>query len=167
VLKACASQRAADGLLLGLEDASFEVRHQSGIALARITERNPELEVREDRVLDLVRRELAVVSKPADEEARRHLEHVFNLLALILEREPLRISYWAVRSRDQLRGTALEYLDNVLPEDVRRSLWPLLGVRGRPGRGRRSRQEVQDELVRSGSFSRSRLGKHLRRDSGR
>jgi hypothetical protein len=168
VLKACDSQRALDGLVLGLQDESFEVRHQAGIALARISERNPGLEARDEQVLAVVRRELQDSSAGRSDEAiQRLLEHVFNLLSLTLEREPLRISYWAVRSRDTLRGTALEYLDNVLPEDVRRALWPLLGVRGKPSRGRRTRQEVEDELVRSGSFSRSQLSARLARRRSR
>lgn len=38
-------------------------------------------------------------------------EHVFNLLALVLEREPVHIASLAFDSSDMyLRGTALEYL---------------------------------------------------------
>ena len=43
-------------------------------------------------------------------------EHVFNLLALVLEREPVHIAARAFDSDDMyLRGTALEYLETVLP----------------------------------------------------
>ena len=121
---------------------------------------NPSIRVTESTVFDLVRLELRVSGRPSRESGKqgeRHLEHVFNLLALTLEREPLRISYWAVRSGDTLRGTALEYLENVLPEDVREILWPLLGVRRRPSRSRRPAKEVEDELIRTGSFSLSQL----------
>src|SRR5262249_44362203 len=41
VFSVCVSQRAADGLLLGLEDPRFEVRYQSGRSLASILQRNP------------------------------------------------------------------------------------------------------------------------------
>jgi hypothetical protein len=52
----------------------------------------------------------------ADKDATR-LEQVFLILALTLEREPLEIALRAMRTDDaSLRGTALEYLDNVLPE---------------------------------------------------
>ena len=62
--------------------------------------------------------------------AERGLAHVFTLLSLAVEREPLQIAYWAVLGADPgLRGTALEYLENVLPDDVRRALWPYLGAR--------------------------------------
>jgi len=165
VLKACNSQRAFDGLLLGLEDGGFDVRQQCGVALARIAEHNPSIQVTQSTVFDLVRLELRASGRPSPpvgKEGERHLEHVFNLLALTLEREPLRISYWAVRSGDTLRGTALEYLENVLPDDVRQTLWPLLGVRRRPGRSRRPAKEVEDELIRTGSFSLSQLRKGKR-----
>jgi hypothetical protein len=66
---------------------------------------------------------------PAD-AGRAGLAHVFTLLSLAVEREPLQIAYWAVLGADPgLRGTALEYLVNVLPDDVRRALWPYVGAR--------------------------------------
>ncbi len=89
------------------------------------------------------------------------------LLSLALEREPVQISYWAVRSQDAaLRGTALEYLENVLPEAVRTALWPHLGVRARPARSARPAQQVVEELMRSSNtlaFSRELLKRKLPR----
>jgi ATP/ADP translocase len=152
VLKACTSQRTADGLLLGLELPAFAVRQQCGVALARIVERNPAVWIPEQLVFQVVRHELQALRDPAA-ETERGVEHIFNLLALTLEREPLRISYWAVRSGDTLRGTALEYLENVLPDEIREGLWPLLGLGKQRSSSGRSRQEVADELLRSGSFS--------------
>jgi hypothetical protein len=59
------------------------------------------------------------------------LEHVFNLLGLALPAEPLRIALQALHTDDAtLRGTALEYLESVLPDDVRAPLWPLLEAAG-------------------------------------
>ena len=61
------------------------------------------------------------------ERANRSLEHVFTLLALILPREPLRLAYHGLHTEDRhLRGTALEYLESVLPERVREKLWRFL-----------------------------------------
>jgi hypothetical protein len=41
---------------------------------------------------------------------------VFSLLSLVLPREPLQIAFRGLQSSDrQLRGTALEYLEGVLP----------------------------------------------------
>ena len=49
-----------------------------------------------------------------------------------------------------LRGTALEYLENVLPEEVRRVLWPFIGTRPRPPAPSRTRQNLVQDLMRSG-----------------
>jgi hypothetical protein len=54
-------------------------------------------------------------------------EHVFNLLALALEREPVQIASRAFTSDDAyVRGTALEYLETVLPARMFSALQPLL-----------------------------------------
>jgi hypothetical protein len=55
------------------------------------------------------------------------LEHVFTVLGHAVPAEPLRIALHAVQTDDpELRGTALEYLESILPPDVRAQLWPLL-----------------------------------------
>ena len=55
------------------------------------------------------------------------LAHVFRLLSLCLPREPLHVAFQALHTDDAyLRGTALEYLDSVLPNGVREPLWQLL-----------------------------------------
>jgi hypothetical protein len=59
-------------------------------------------------------------------ESRRLLDaHVFTPLALVLPTEPLRIAFRGWHTDDPaLRGTALEYLENVLPHQIRDRLWP-------------------------------------------
>jgi hypothetical protein len=167
VLRVVATQRAADGLLQALGDPLFEVRRQCALALARIAEREPSLRLPREAVFAAVRRELGAGphawgeqtearatgesgSSERPETAReRGLAHVFTLLSLALERDPLQIASWAVRGGDPgLRGTALEYLENVLPDDVRAALWPHLGIRARRPRSARARQQLQDELMR-------------------
>jgi hypothetical protein len=90
---------------------------------------------------------------------------VFILLSLAVEREPLEIAYWALLGQDGgLRGTALEYLENVLPEELRRALWPHLGAQ--PSRPARPRQEVVQDLLTSSQtrgFSREQLRQSLLR----
>lgn len=55
------------------------------------------------------------------------LEDVSTMLGLALPMEPLRIALHAVQTDDSaLRETALEYLESILPADVRIQLWPLL-----------------------------------------
>lgn len=183
VLRGSVTQRAVDGLLLGLSDPEFEVRRQCALTLVRLTGREPALQVPRPDVFAAVSRELAAArddwshaAEPAGLEedstsdqtrtpAERGLAHVFILLALAVEREPLEIAYWALRGEDAgLRGTALEYLDNVLPEELRRALWPHLGAR--PLRTVRPRQEVVQDLLsasQTSGFSREQLQKSLLR----
>jgi hypothetical protein len=168
VLRGTASQRAADGLVLALADRSFEVRRQAALTLVRITERAPELRVPPAAVHAAVLQELARGAADWAEEgdldvpddagqapdrprtpAERGLAHVFALLSLAVEREPLRIAYWALLGEDAgLRGTAFEYLENVLPEDVRRALRAHLGAR--PASSGREAAQARRDLLRAG-----------------
>jgi AAA family ATP:ADP antiporter len=153
VFTVCVSQRAADGLMLALDDARFDVRFHVARSLAAIRDRNPRVRVDHERVLDVVMREVTVGrpvwesrrlleplpnESPLDafvrDRAGRSLAHVFTLLSLILPAEPLQIAFRSLHSEDtRLRGTALEYLDEVLPPLVREGLWPFL-VEGRAKR---------------------------------
>ena len=153
VLKSCPTRRTVDGLLEGLDDAVFPVRLECGLVLSHLTSRQTELRIPPEAVFPRVVREL----ESADEGG---LEHVFNLLGLVLEREPLLISFHALQGQDRrLRGTALEYLENVLPETVRQRLWPRIRPEGRPAAPARPKGEVESELLQSASgLSRSRLG---------
>ena len=52
---------------------------------------------------------------------------MFTLLTLVLPAQPLQIAFRNLHSEDvHLRGTALEYLDAVLPARIRDLLWPHL-----------------------------------------
>jgi ATP:ADP antiporter, AAA family len=159
VMSACASQRAVDGLVEGLLDDSFEVRYQCGLTLLKITHEAKNLTISRESALTAVRREvdldrklwqhqppLAAVDDEGDlplvdgflrDRTSRSLQHVFSLLALVFEREPMRRALTALSGDDEnLRGTALEYLDEVLPSDVKASLWPYVTSRkGRAGGG--------------------------------
>jgi hypothetical protein len=74
------------------------------------------------------------------------------LLGLVLDPEPLEIARRALHATDRaLRGTALEYLDNVLPPSVREKLWPHLASGRHPVPSGRSPDEVHDDLLRSTS----------------
>jgi hypothetical protein len=145
VLRAVPTQRAVDGLLAGLDAARFDVRYRCAQALARLRARNDRLVFPREGVL-------AAAAKAAGEAAtsESHLEHVFDLLALVLDREPVHMALAGLRSGDEgLRGTALEYLENVLPATVRERLWPhLSGGRATYASGR-SREEVEADLLRS------------------
>lgn len=81
------------------------------------------------------------------------LRHVFRLLGLVLDPKALELSYKSVHTNDEaFRAVGLEYLENVLPPDVRTSLWPLIGDDEPPPMSRtgRSLSEVMKELSSSG-----------------
>ncbi len=150
-LEDCRTQRAADGLLLGLSDERFEVRYACARALVKITEGDESIRIPQDQVLDAIRREVEsgqrIVEHSAGEadgdanslepfvaglledRVDRSLEHVFRVLSLLFEREPLRLAFRALHHEDsKYRGTALEYLDSVLPSEIRDVIWPYLGA---------------------------------------
>ncbi|MBN9167303.1 MAG: hypothetical protein J0I07_40620 [Myxococcales bacterium] len=85
------------------------------------------------------------------DDLRRGLGHVFALLGLVLDREPLSIAYRALGAEDPaLRGTAFEYLEVVLPPRLREVVVPLLGDVKAPPRSReRGTNELAAELLRS------------------
>jgi hypothetical protein len=190
VLSICVSQRAVNGLLLGLDDR-FEVRFQCGRSLAAILDRNQFARVEPDRIFEVVLREVSVsrgvweshrlldavegdegglfVDQFIRERAGQSMAHVFTLLSLVLRRDPLQIAFRGLHVDDPLlRGTALEYLESVLPPTVRARLWPFLEDTGsRTGRTRRSREEIVADLVRSNESIMINLAELERRGGGR
>jgi hypothetical protein len=94
-------------------------------------------------VLARVRREL-----DSGETVERQLPQLYALLSLVLERSPLQIAWAAMKGHDRvLRGTALEYLANVLPEDVFTRLRSCFGASSWEARPvRRPVAELADEL---------------------
>jgi hypothetical protein len=172
VFSVCTSQRAADGLILGLDDLRFEVRFQCGRSLATMRERNPEISIDRDRMLSVVLREVAVgrpvwesrrlldqpesgdtisfVDEFLRDRAGQSLAHVFTLLSLVLPREPLQIAFRGLYTDDRnLQGTALEYLEGILPAPIRERLWPFLEDRRAGGHPARPREEILADLLRS------------------
>ena len=158
VLEVSHNPRVIDGLLEGLQDGEFSVRYASARALARMRSRNAQLTLAKDVVYAAVRREISVendawqarslgaafdadfeqLGEPAQTQGSAlSLHHVFTLLGLVLDRDALQLALQALSSENRtLRGTALEYLDNVLPDDLRRLLWRRLGLaRPNPRRG--------------------------------
>jgi hypothetical protein len=172
VLSVCVSQRAADGLMLGLDDLRFEVRFHCGRSLTAVVEKNPMVRIDSARIFAIVERETAV-GRPVWESRRlldevdvwegvpliddfvrdragQSLAHVFTLLSLVLPHEPLQIAFRSLHTDDRyLQGTALEYLEGVLPPTIRHPLWPYLEDRRPVNRPARPRDEILAELLRS------------------
>ena len=168
------NQCAADGLVMGLRDSRFEVRFHCGRGLAYIVSREDGISVDKQQVLDIVMREVKVdrriweshrlldesvderVSPFVDEvlrnRANRSLEHVFTMLSLALPKQPLSISFKGLHTDDRmLRGTALEYLESVLPPQIRDGLWPFLEDDRRKRRQPelRGQEEILADLLKS------------------
>jgi hypothetical protein len=164
-------EEAFQGLLQALEDQRFEVRYRAGRALARMMSKDATLRVERQRVIVSVLREVAVergvwesrqLIDRADDDwspmeaevlrdrATRSLEHVFTLLSLILPPETLRLAFHGLHTLDAyLRGTALEYLETVLPEPVREKLWPFLEAESRPAHRDRTPEQALQVLLAS------------------
>lgn len=178
VLRAATSLRASLGLVAGLEDPRLEVRFQCARALVHLASASAALAPPEGAVFAAVERELAergatwsAVATIAphdpshpdhhDDEpisldelvrmrASRSLQYVLTLLSLVVEGDSLQLALRGLSSSDdKIRGTAIELLENVVPEPVRSSLIPVLATRPRGGARARSREEIVAELLRS------------------
>jgi HEAT repeat protein len=162
---------AFNGLFDAMRDRRFEVRFRAARALSHLAGEIPNLRVDRERVFGVVLREIAVerglwesrqlIDLPDDESspmeaevlrdrASRSLEHLFTLLSLVFPRDTLRIAFHGLHTDDpHLRGTALEYLETVLPDPIWSRLWRFLNAGGdyEPRRGRSSGQAVQELLA--------------------
>ncbi|MGE0384529.1 MAG: Npt1/Npt2 family nucleotide transporter [Gammaproteobacteria bacterium] len=167
VLEVYHNPRAVEGLVQGLEDPVFHVRYGCARALARMLRRSRDLRVEEQRVHAAVLREVEIdgdtwaaqgLLPPQDfDDAAAgvsapvglSLQHVFTLLGLALDQDAMNLAMHAVSSHDRaVRGTALEYLENVLPVEVRRGLWRHIGIQETAPRTGRSSGEILEELAR-------------------
>ena len=171
--------RTIEALLHGLDDAAFEVRHACGRELARLRSRDAALVFDPERVFAVVRREVEVergvwqsqrdIERLADggspvadaylsTRASASLEHVFDLLSLVLSHRPLRIAYRGLHGEDRMvRGLALEYLESVLPATIRDRLWQFLEADAQAAPTQRPREEILEDLLRSHESIRIRL----------
>jgi AAA family ATP:ADP antiporter len=121
VLRSAAGERAKGGLVAGLDAEAFEVRHACARALVELRAKGATLALDADAMLVRARRALA------SDEDPHGLEHAFDLLALAAPSEAIELAYGALHCDDAyLHGVALEYLDVVLPADVRAALAPHL-----------------------------------------
>jgi hypothetical protein len=93
------------------------------------------------------------------------LAHVFTLLSFVLPVLPLQISYRALHSDEPvLKATALEYLDGVLPPDIRDVLWPFVSDEAPPAGPSRPAEEVLAALLKGSVSTVSNVGNLRRRD---
>jgi AAA family ATP:ADP antiporter len=165
VLEASHNPRSIAGLLLGMEDETFNVRYSCARVLARMRHRNPHLVIPRQQVYEAISNELKAspeewegrdmelkMDYASDEEDvnpqfNRGLEHVFTLLTLTLDPDAVHLSMQAAFSKDlNLRGTALEYLENVLPGYLYNELVTHLGEDPQSVRSTRTLGDIVNEL---------------------
>lgn len=172
VLSGGSNRDTIDALVRGLRDVRFEVRFRCVRALARIRDRDPNFRLDRELVFECVGREAAVDRKvweshrlldqvePGDERSflddvlrersSRGSEHVFALLSLTFPKEPLRIAFAGLQTDDaMLRGTALEYLDSIVPPRLHAVLRPLIDQQAPPPQAVRSQKDALEALLRS------------------
>jgi len=171
VLAASRRTEAFESLFEAMRDRRFEVRYRAARALSYLAGEIPGLRIDRDRVFEVVLREMAVersiwetrqlIDLPDDDtspmeaevlrgRASRSLEHLFTLLSLVLPAETVRLAFHSLHTDDRhLRGTALEYLETVLPEAVWQRLRPFLdeGEFETTRPGRTSGQAMQELLA--------------------
>lgn len=165
VLEASHNPRVIEGLLLGMVDECFNVRFSCARALARMRARNKRLKIPRERIFSAIRSELTATPEEWESHNLEHMlddtsgedthvpsanysiGHVFTLLALTLDMDAVRLSMKAAFSEDiNLRGTALEYLENVLPADLYNALADRIGSGEEGTRRGRTLREVIREL---------------------
>ena len=170
------SDAAADAaLLLALGAGRFEVRYRAAVGLARRraaglpgSDNSPDVAVweaiREElgrgravwelaRLLDDVEPD-PLVERQLGLRGELSLEHVFRLLSLVLESTAMRAAYRSLLSDDEeARSFALEYLEQVLPSDVKQRLWPFIGdlSEHQESKALRPLDDVVADLVRTGA----------------
>jgi ATP/ADP translocase len=150
VLARMGGAEADDALQDALTANRFEVRYRAAIALLRRRRRGLPRGSRDEepRIWEAIRSEVgrgqpvwemqqlldeepddeALVSQRIGVRGELSLEHTFRLLSLILEPEVVRSAFHGIiLDDDKLKSFSLEYLEQVLPPDIRRRLWPFIG----------------------------------------
>ncbi len=144
------NERAVQGLTLGLQDQELDVRFRCAEALARIKNNLPDLTIDTEAIWHCVYREIAFF-RGSDFKPIRGVEplrHLFNLFGVIFEPQVMDICYESLQVVDPtIRGTALEYLENQLPQNVRSPLWPLIEAGHIEVKSDRSSQEIMQDLL--------------------
>jgi AAA family ATP:ADP antiporter len=145
ILAGSQSQRALDALVEALSDPEFQIRFRSANAIGQLRMECPRMYLNTERIWAVLGVELQVsrevwerrrlmtaeaLSDETETPGEASLEYLFALLRLLLPREPVSMAYRALHTDDRhLRGTALEYLQTVLPANTWRALHGLIADR--------------------------------------
>jgi hypothetical protein len=148
------SQLAVQGLTLGLEDRELDVRFRCAAALARVKSNHAHLAIDAEAIWQTVYREIAYFSNNGFNTTQgvEPLRYLFTLFGILFGPAVMDVCYESLKTDDPAaRGTALEYLENQLPQNVRTPLWPLIASGYTETRSDRSLQEITHDLLQSGA----------------
>ena len=175
ILARMGGEQADDALIDALSANRFEVRYRAAIALVRRRRRNMPTSRRWDDSLiwEAVRSEIGrgravwemqkllddaekddLVAERVGVRGELSLEHTFRLLSLVLEPEVVKAAFNGMMLDDErLKSFSLEYLEQVLPTDVRKKLWPFIGDVSEYQREKslRSLDDVVSDLIKTGA----------------
>ena len=153
------NELALQGLTLGLQDRELDVRFRCAEALARIKTSYPDLSVDTEAVWRVVYREIAYFSNSDFQTSQgvEPLRYLFSLLGIIFGPTVMDICYESLQAEDQnVRGTALEYLENQLPQNVRTPLWPVIASGHTRPKSDRPLQDIMHDLLQAGRTLKTR-----------
>jgi len=177
VLASVDATSATDTLMQGLVAHRFEVRYRCAVSLARRRKAGlpwSDSPTADDAIWAAIRTELnrerpiwelqkLLDDQPGQDDfvagkvygrGELSLEHTFRLLSLVIDAGPIRTAFHGVVLDDKrLRGISLEYLEQVLPGDVRDTLWPFIGdlSEHRQRRAIRGKKAIVDDLLKTGA----------------
>ncbi|MDJ0722369.1 MAG: MFS transporter [Desulfobacterales bacterium] len=123
------NMQAVHGLIAGLEDRAPDVRYRCAEALARLKTDYSQLTIDPEAVWRVIYREMTFLGRSGLEPRQgvEPLRHLFHLFGLIFGVPVMDVCYDSLQAPDdKIRGTALEYLENRLPPNVKSALWPII-----------------------------------------
>lgn len=120
VMSDCRTPDVVEALLQAGDDDHISVRIQCARTLFLVRRRHPELAVDGERVMAAIRKEIS--------RGAQDIGLVFTLLALVFPSGPIRVAYRSLRgSSAPARGFAMEYLNGVVPPDLRDKMAAIVG----------------------------------------
>lgn len=145
VLRTLRGPRVASALRRALTADSLQVRYRAALALLEVARDERELMPESEEVFALALHEIG--RGPLTQDGS---DHVFALLSLCTARGSVELVRQALKTDDRkMRGTALEYLESLLPETVRAPLVQALAERPEPRTQQRTETQLLEELRRS------------------
>ena len=129
------------------------------MALSLIKTNHPHLYIDTEAIWQVIYREITLFSAAGfkSKQGVDPIRYLFILLGIIFGSNVMDICYESLQLEDQTkRGTALEYLENQLPQNVRAPLWPLIASGYKATRSDRSLEEIMQDLLQAGRSVKSK-----------